>query len=153
MSRLPAPTAHPPDYQAQRLQDDGHPFPLPWDPDGELRHGLGMETQLSRKEMMSWASIRNYVSDMRHQRQGKISRIHAEDRPAVAVQVQAARPGNKRFPGPSPCLATVAPDGPCNTCATPEMRRHRFSNDRPNLSDRHSRGKWSWRDGAEDRTA
>lgn len=46
------------DYQAQRLQDDGHLFPLLLDPDGVLRRALGIETQLSRKEMMSWASIK-----------------------------------------------------------------------------------------------
>ncbi len=73
------------DYQAQRLQDDGHPFPLLLDPDGVLRRALGIETQLSRKEMMSRASIKNYVSAMRHQRQGRISRTHAEDRPAIAI--------------------------------------------------------------------
>ena len=73
------------DYQAQHLQDNGYPFPLLLDPDGKLRHALGIETQLSRKELASWASIRNYVSAIRHQRQGKISRAHAEDRPAVAI--------------------------------------------------------------------
>ncbi len=73
------------DYQAQHLQDDGHPFPLLLDPDGELRQALGIESQLSRKELISWTSFRNYVSARRHQRQGKISRSHAEDRPAVAI--------------------------------------------------------------------
>ncbi len=44
------------DHQAQHLQDDGHPFPLLPDPDGKLRHALGIESQLSRKELASWAS-------------------------------------------------------------------------------------------------
>ena len=73
------------DYQAQHLQDDGVPFPLLLDPDGELRNALGVDTKLSKREMMSWASAKNYVSVIGRRRQGKVSRTHAEDRPAVVI--------------------------------------------------------------------
>jgi len=73
------------DYQAQHLQDGGIPFPLLLDPDGDLRAALGIDSKLSKREMMSWTSVKNYVSVMGRRRQGRVSRSHAEDRPALVI--------------------------------------------------------------------
>lgn len=72
------------DYQAAKLQE-AYPFPLLLDADGVLRSTVGIDTKLGRREMASLTSLKRYVSSMRRQRQGKVSRRHAEDRPAVVV--------------------------------------------------------------------
>jgi len=73
------------DAQAQRLLDGGVPFQLLVDPDGTLRTALGLDNKLSKGELMGWRSIRNLLVGMFRQRQGKVSRPHTEDRPAIVI--------------------------------------------------------------------
>jgi hypothetical protein len=73
------------DAQAQRLTDGGVQFPLLLDPQGALRSALGLDDKLSRGELMGWRSIRNLLVGMVKQRQGRVSRPHTEDRPAVVI--------------------------------------------------------------------
>ena len=73
------------DSQAQRLMDDGVPFPLLLDPKGALRSAFGLDDRLSRGELMGWRSIRNLLVGMFRQKQGKVSRPHTGDRPAVVI--------------------------------------------------------------------
>jgi len=73
------------DFQAQRLLDGGVPFPLLLDPGGTLRSVLGLDQKLSKGELMGWRSIRNLFVGMFRQKQGKVSRPHTGDRPAVVI--------------------------------------------------------------------
>ncbi len=71
--------------QARRLLGAGCPFPLLVDPEGRLRRTLGIDQQLTWAELLGWHSIRNLLVGMVRQRQGRVSRPHTDDRPAVVV--------------------------------------------------------------------
>lgn len=72
------------DYQAAKLQS-GFPATLLLDPEGRLRSQLDLDTKLTRGEMMDWESGKKYVRSLLRRGQGRISRRHAEDRPALVI--------------------------------------------------------------------
>ena len=72
------------DFQAEKLQTE-YPATLLLDPGGLLRSQLDLATKLTRGQMLGWSSGKKYVRSLLRHGQGRISRRHAEDRPAAVI--------------------------------------------------------------------
>ena len=73
------------DYQAQKLIDDGMPFPLLMDPENQVRTRLGAVERFSPLRLLSPKGAVAYAKSLRRAKWFSLSMSEATQRPAIAV--------------------------------------------------------------------